>query len=72
MPVYIEKNGDLVGCHHSGTTNERTNDEQGKIELLSQQWTMALQKVRVVPSGDSNTGHQIKTSKKYENEFLIS
>ena len=33
---------------------------------------VALQKVRVVPSGDSNTGHQIKTSKKYENEFLIS
>ena len=26
------------GCHHSGT-NERTNNEQGKIELLSQ-WTM--------------------------------
>ena len=33
MPVYIEKSGDLVGCHHSGTT------KQGKIELLSQ-WTM--------------------------------
>ena len=28
MPVYIEKGGDLVGCHHSGTTNK-----QGKIGL---------------------------------------
>ena len=27
---------DLVGCHHSGTTDD---DEQGKIGLLSQ-WTM--------------------------------
>ena len=34
MPVYIEKSGDLVGCHHSRTTTEK-----GKIELLSQ-WTM--------------------------------
>ena len=33
-PVYIEKRGDLVGCHHS-----RTTAEKGKIELLSQ-WTM--------------------------------
>ena len=33
---------------------------------------LALQKVRMVPSGDSNKGHQIKTSKKYENEFLMS
>ena len=33
--VYIEKNGDLVGCYHSGTTDNK----QGKIELLSQ-WTM--------------------------------
>ena len=39
LPVYIEKDGDLVGCYHSGTTNEQTNDEHGKIELLSQ-WTM--------------------------------
>ena len=31
MPVYIEKKGDLVGYYHSGTTN----DEKGKIELLS-------------------------------------
>ena len=31
--IYREKNGDLVGCHHSGT-DERTN-KQGKIELLS-------------------------------------
>ena len=31
---------------------------------------VALQKVRGVPSY-SITGHQIKTSKKYENEFLI-
>ena len=23
MPVYIEKGGDLVGCHHSGTTNKQ-------------------------------------------------
>ena len=30
MPVYIEKSGDLVGCYHSGTNNEK-----GKIELLS-------------------------------------
>ena len=36
MPVYIEKSGDLVGCHHSGTT---TTTEKGKIGLLSQ-WTM--------------------------------
>ena len=34
MPVYIEKSGDLVGCHHSKTTTEK-----GKIELLSQ-WNM--------------------------------
>ena len=34
MPVSIEKSGDLVGCHHSGTTNKK-----GKIGLLSQ-WTM--------------------------------
>ena len=34
MPVSIEKSGDLVGCHHSGTTNK-----QGKIGLLSQ-WTI--------------------------------
>ena len=33
MPVYIEKCGDLVRCHHSGT------NKQGKIELLSH-WTM--------------------------------
>ena len=33
-PVYIEKSGDLDGCHHSGTTNEK-----GRIGLLSQ-WTM--------------------------------
>ena len=33
-PVCIEKSGDLVGCHHSGR-----NNEQGKIEPLSQ-WTM--------------------------------
>ena len=39
MLVYIEKNGDLVGCYHSGTTNQQTNDEQGKIGLLSQ-WNM--------------------------------
>ena len=37
MPLYIEKSGVLVGCYHSGT-NEQTT-EQGKIELLSQ-WTM--------------------------------
>ena len=30
--LYILKTGDLVGCHHSGTTTK----EQGKIELLSQ------------------------------------
>ena len=35
----LKKNGDLVGCYHSGITNERTNNEQGKIRLLSQ-WTM--------------------------------
>ena len=23
MPVYIEKYGDLFGCHHSGTTTTR-------------------------------------------------
>ena len=34
----LKKNGDLVGGYHSGT-NKRTNNEQGKIELLSQ-WTM--------------------------------
>ena len=34
MPVYIEKYGDLVGCHHSRTRNK----QEGKIELLSQ-WT---------------------------------
>ena len=28
MPVYIEKYGDLVGCHHSGTTNEQSNKER--------------------------------------------
>ena len=39
MPVYIEKNRNLVGCYHSRMINERTNDKQGKIELLSQ-WTM--------------------------------
>ena len=33
--LYIENYGDLVGCHHSGTANNK----QGKIELLSQ-WTM--------------------------------
>ena len=38
MPVYNDKSVDLVRCYHSGT-NERTNDEQGKIELLSH-WTM--------------------------------
>ena len=37
MPVHIEKSGDLVGCSHSGTNDQPT--EQGKIELLSQ-WTM--------------------------------
>ena len=30
------KNGDLVGCYHSGTTNKQTNDEQIKLELVSQ------------------------------------
>ena len=38
MPVYIEKSGDLVGCYHSGTDRQQTND-QGKIGLPSQ-WTM--------------------------------
>ena len=33
----LKKSGDLVGCYHSGTNEETT--EQGKIELLSQ-WTM--------------------------------
>ena len=28
MPVYIEKYGDLVGCYHSGTTNERTTNKE--------------------------------------------
>ena len=28
MPVYIEKSGDLVGCHHSGTTTTTTNKER--------------------------------------------
>ena len=37
MPVYIEKSGDLVGCYHSGTDGQTT--EQGEIELLSQ-WTI--------------------------------
>ena len=32
----LRKNGDLVECHHSGTTN---SNNQGKIELLSQ-WTI--------------------------------
>ena len=32
MPVYIEKNGDLVGCHHS-RTDERTN-KQGRMRGL--------------------------------------
>ena len=32
------RSGDLVGCHHSGTDG-RTNEQKGKIELLSQ-WTM--------------------------------
>ena len=32
MPVYIEKNGDLVGCHHS-VTDERTN-KQGRMRGL--------------------------------------
>ena len=43
MTVYIEKNGDLVGCYHKGT---RTNNEQGKIELLSQYgpWTAEMSK----------------------------
>ena len=37
MPVHIEKSGDLVGCYHSGTDRRTDNDnEQGKIELLSQ------------------------------------
>ena len=27
MPVYIDKSGDLVGCHNSGT-NDQTNKEK--------------------------------------------
>ena len=42
MTVYIGKNGDLVGCYHKGTTN----NEQAKIELLSQYgpWTAEMSK----------------------------
>ena len=35
--IFYESGG-LVRCYHSGT-NKQTNDEQGKIELLSQ-WNM--------------------------------
>ena len=31
MPVYIDKSGGLVGCHHSGTDerkNKQTNEER--------------------------------------------
>ena len=35
IPVRIEKSGDLVGCHHSGT------NEKGKIGL---QWTALMSK----------------------------
>ena len=43
MPAYIEKSGDLVGCHHSGM--DKRPNEQGKIELLSQcngTWTAEM------------------------------
>ena len=46
-PVCIEKSGDLVGCHHSGR-----NNEQGKIEPLSQcialQWTADMSNISYV------------------------
>ena len=28
MPVYIEKSGDLVGCHHSGTDKQTKKERQ--------------------------------------------
>ena len=34
MPVYIEKNGDLVGCHHSGTTNKRRTRNDRATQLM--------------------------------------
>ena len=41
-PVCIEKSGDLVGCHDSGR-----NNEQGKIEPLSQ-WTADMSNISYV------------------------
>ena len=43
--------GGLVGCHHSGT------NEQGKIELLSQQWTAEMS--NYVKEKRQNSFHKI-------------
>ena len=59
MTVYIEKSGDLVGCYHSGTDGQTT--EQGEIELLSQ-WT--------IDDWDEQYGNQWRREPKFALDIL--
>ena len=38
MPIYVEKYGDLVGCHHSGTTNKQTTNKERQSYSANRPW----------------------------------